>query len=219
MNDEMKTTRISGWPYVRASLLARHRLAREQHRPFLSCIVTGDEKWCLGVFMLTQMEKKGIVDAEEEKNISEMFQFLHLASISSDHGSTHYLQMTKLQYVNSSSTFKLQIKNHHHHQCSAQGQVLHYKCRHQGCNSAQRQVFHSKLRNQGCSFTRKLIGAVASRCFSNPILSLGSEQTLKDLKDPRGTNEEVMTVDLANWVLRTSPKFATGVKHQFHQDF
>lgn len=30
-----------------ASLLARHRLAREQHRPFLSCIVTGDEKWCL----------------------------------------------------------------------------------------------------------------------------------------------------------------------------
>ena len=32
-----------------ASLLARHRLAREQHRPFLSCIVTGDEKWCLYV--------------------------------------------------------------------------------------------------------------------------------------------------------------------------
>ena len=27
-----------------ASLLARHRLAREQHRPFLSCIITGDEK-------------------------------------------------------------------------------------------------------------------------------------------------------------------------------
>ena len=26
------------------SLLARHRLAREQHRPLLSCIVTGDEK-------------------------------------------------------------------------------------------------------------------------------------------------------------------------------
>ena len=30
-----------------ASLLARHQLAREQHRPYLSCIVTGDEKWCL----------------------------------------------------------------------------------------------------------------------------------------------------------------------------
>ena len=30
-----------------ASLLARHRLAREHHRPFLSCIVTGDDKLCL----------------------------------------------------------------------------------------------------------------------------------------------------------------------------
>ena len=30
-----------------ASLLARHRLAHEQHRLFLSCIVTGVEKWCL----------------------------------------------------------------------------------------------------------------------------------------------------------------------------
>ena len=27
-----------------APLLARHRLAREQHRPFIFCIVTGDEK-------------------------------------------------------------------------------------------------------------------------------------------------------------------------------
>ena len=30
-----------------ASRLTSHRLAREQHRPFLSCIVTDDEKWCL----------------------------------------------------------------------------------------------------------------------------------------------------------------------------
>ena len=29
-----------------ASLFALHQLAREQHRQFLSCIVTGDEKWC-----------------------------------------------------------------------------------------------------------------------------------------------------------------------------
>ena len=28
-----------------ASLLARHRLAREQHLPFLSCSVVGDDKW------------------------------------------------------------------------------------------------------------------------------------------------------------------------------
>ena len=31
-----------------------------------------------------------------------------------------------------------------------------------------RQVFQRKLRNQGCSFTRDLIGAVASRCFPHP---------------------------------------------------
>ena len=45
-----------------------------------------------------------------------------------------------------------------------------------------RHVFQRKLRNQGCSFTRDLIGAVASRCFPHPTLSLASEQTLKDLK-------------------------------------
>ena len=30
-----------------ACLLVRYRLAREQLRPFLSCIVTGDDKWCI----------------------------------------------------------------------------------------------------------------------------------------------------------------------------
>ena len=30
---------------------------------------------------------------------------------------------------------------------------------------------------------------------------------------------EVRRVDLANWTLRTSPKFTTGVKYQFHQGF
>ena len=35
------------WVSIYASLVARHRLAREQHRPLLSCIFTGDEKWCL----------------------------------------------------------------------------------------------------------------------------------------------------------------------------
>ena len=35
-----------------------------------------------------------------------------------------------------------------------------------------RQIFHRKLRNQGCSFTRDLIGAVASRCFPHLSLSL-----------------------------------------------
>ena len=49
-----------------------------------------------------------------------------------------------------------------------------------------RQVFHRKLGNQGCSFTRNLIGAVASRCFPHPNLSLAFEQTLKDLKRSQG---------------------------------
>ena len=84
-----------------------------------------------------------------------------------------------------------------------------------GCNSAQRQVFHCKLRNLCCSFLRM------NRCgsfplFPHPTLSFASDQTLKD---PQGTNEEVRIVDLANWTLRTSPKFTTGVQYQFHQGF
>ena len=79
-----------------------------------------------------------------------------------------------------------------------------------------RQVFHRELRNPGCSFTKDWICAVASHCFPHTTLSLASEQTLKD---PRGTNVEVTIVDLANWALRTSPKFTTGVKYQFHQGF
>ena len=49
-----------------------------------------------------------------------------------------------------------------------------------------RQVFHRKLSNQGSSFTRDLIGTVASRCFPHPTLSLASEQTLKDLRRSQG---------------------------------
>ena len=55
--------------------------------------------------------------------------------------------------------------------------------------------------------------------LSAPILSLASEQTLKDLKNPSGTNVEVRRVDLANWALQTSPNFTIGVKYQFHQSF
>ena len=57
------------------------------------------------------------------------------------------------------------------------------------------------------------IGEVASRCFLHTILSLTSEQILKDLKVPRGTSVEARRVDLANWALQTSPKFITGVKY------
>ena len=83
------------------------------------------------------------------------------------------------------SSFITRLKKYHH-QCSAQGQVFHCKLRHQSSNSAQSQVFHCKLRNLGCSFTRDEIGAVASRCFPHPTLSLASEQTLNDLKRSQG---------------------------------
>ena len=61
----------------------------------------------------------------------------------------------------------------------------------------------------------------SSQCFPHPTLSLSSKQTLKDLKYPTGPNVEVRRVDLANWALRTSPKFTTGVKYsyQFHKCF
>ena len=63
------------------------------------------------------------------------------------------------------------------------------------------------------------IDAIASRCFPHPTLSLASEQTLKYLKGSQGywrVGEE--SGYSANWALRTSPKFTTGVKYQFHQD-
>ena len=77
---------------------------------------------------------------------------------------------------------------------------------------------HRKLRNQGCSFTRDWIGAIASHCFLHTILSLASEQTLKDPKRSEGPHMEVRRVDLANWAFRTS-KFTKEVKYQFHQCF
>lgn len=43
LSQENKDQRVN----ICASLLARHRQARDQHRPFLSQIITGDEKWCL----------------------------------------------------------------------------------------------------------------------------------------------------------------------------
>ena len=111
------------------------------------------------------------------------------------------------------------IYSHQSWECYAQRQVLHCKWINLGFGSAEGRSSTAKLRNQGCSFTRDLTGAVASRCFPHPTLSLASEQTLKDLKDPRGTNEEVRRVGLANWALLISPKFIPGVKHQFHQGF
>ena len=50
-------------------------------------------------------------------------------------------------------------------------------------------------------------------------LSLASEQTLNYLKRSQGPQRRGERVDLANWALRTSPKFTTGIKYQFHQGF
>ena len=62
-------------------------------------------------------------------------------------------------------------------------------------------------------FYKGWIGAVPSRCFLHPALSFESEQTLKDLKKFPGAPTRWWGVDLANWALRTSPKFTTGVKY------
>ena len=74
-----------------------------------------------------------------------------------------------------------------------------------------RQVFHHKLRNQAAVLPGM------NRCSSFPLLfaphSLFSIWT--DLK----RSERSRRVDLANWVLRISPKFTTRVKYQFHQGF
>ena len=84
-----------------------------------------------------------------------------------------------------------------------------------------RQVFHHILRNQGCSFTRDWLGAVASRCFPHPTLYLFSIWT--DLKRSE-KNPGAPTWRWGEWIwltgsFRTSPKFTTGVKYQFHQGF
>ena len=71
-----------------------------------------------------------------------------------------------------------------------------------------RQVFHCKLRNQGCSFTRDLIGAVASHCFLHPALSLASEQTLKDLKRSLGHQRG------EEWIWLTGPPEFTKICHR-----
>ena len=54
------------------------------------------------------------------------------------------------------------------------------------------------------------IGAVASSCFAHPTLSLASGQALKDLKRSQGHQRGGEERDLANGVLRTSPKFTIG---------
>ena len=76
-----------------------------------------------------------------------------------------------------------------------------------------------KTQEPRLQFYQGSLGAVSFRCFPHLTLSSASEQTWKTWKDPRDINVEMRRVDLASWTLRTSPKFTTGIKHQFHQGF
>ncbi|XP_076040955.1 histone-lysine N-methyltransferase SETMAR-like [Oratosquilla oratoria] len=51
LKDSHKNQRVS----ISTSLLPRHQVATEQHRSFLSCVMTGDEKLCL---YLNKKQKK-----------------------------------------------------------------------------------------------------------------------------------------------------------------
>ena len=64
-------------------------------------------------------------------------------------------------------------------------------------------------------FYQGWLGAVVSCCFPHSTLSFASERVLKDLKRSHGHNVEVRREDLANWALRTSPKFTTGVNNLY----
>ena len=109
----------------------------------------------------------------------------------------------EVKYISSSSSSS---------ERSAQGQIFHCKLRNQGYSSAEGR---SSTTNSGTRlhFYQEWIGTVASRCFPHPNLSLAYEQTLKDLKRSQGHHVDVRILDLANWALWTSPKFATWVKY------
>ena len=81
------------------------------------------------------------------------------------------------------------MNHHHHHECSAQGQVHYCKRRNLGCSSTEGRCCTANSANK-TAVTRYWIGAVASRCFQNPTLSLGSEKTLKGLKRSQGHQRE-----------------------------
>ena len=55
--------------------------------------------------------------------------------------------------------------------------------------------------------------------FSAPHISLASEQTLKDLKWSQGLPRGGEESGFGCWALRTSQKFTTGIKYQFHHGF
>ena len=89
--------------------------------------------------------------------------------------------------------FKYSYYHHHHHHHQNQNQCVLPKGRTFTANSE----------------TKVAVLLGINSCGSFPLLSaphslsLASEQTLKHLKDPRGTSVEVRRVNLANWALQT----------------
>ena len=86
----------------------------------------------------------------------------------------NWLHMAKLEDYHRNSTRVESITSlhhHHHHQCYAPKAGPSLQAEIPRLQFCRRQVFHRKLRNQGCSFTRDLIGALASSCFPHPTLS------------------------------------------------
>ena len=91
-----------------ASLLARHWLARVQHRLIPNLYRYW---WRQIVFLCYNIRKRKEWLSPNKIRISgNCSNFFTWHSIFSVHGSTHYLKMTKLQYVNSCTTIELQIK-------------------------------------------------------------------------------------------------------------
>ena len=97
-----------------ASQLACHRLAREQHRALLSCIVTGDEKWCL--YDNIRKRKEWLSPNKRRRiwrkyyNFSiwhSIFQRLRLHSLSSNYKTS----ICKLKHNNWTSNIKWQSVN------------------------------------------------------------------------------------------------------------
>ena len=74
LNHNHKSQRVA----ICKSFLARLWLAHVQHRPFLSCIVNGDEKGC---FYANIRKRKEWLSPKFRK----MFQFLHLTSYKKNH--------------------------------------------------------------------------------------------------------------------------------------
>ncbi|XP_076044784.1 histone-lysine N-methyltransferase SETMAR-like [Oratosquilla oratoria] len=59
LKDNHKNQRVS----ISASLLSRHQVTTEQHRSFLYCVITEDEKWCLYV---NKKQKKAWVSSSKQ---------------------------------------------------------------------------------------------------------------------------------------------------------